>query len=113
MPAYAVNWGKYPALTSLPLITLIASLAYLSLQYPGVLSRRTYLGLIAMLLSAVLITGMVHSRALVILGILVLAWSIATGWQRLSKLLRVVTFLGVIAGIVLIIIYIRAQDIFG
>jgi hypothetical protein len=112
MPAYAVNWGKYPALASLPLITFVASLAYLSLQHQGVLSRRTHLGLTAILFSVVLITGMVHSRSLVILGIIVFAWSIATGWQRLSKLLRVVTFLVVLAGIGLMIMYIRTQDIF-
>jgi hypothetical protein len=81
MPAYAVNWGKYPALTSLPLITFVISLAYLSLLYKDVLSRRKRLWLIAILLSGILITGMVHSRSLVILGITAFAWMTVTGWQ--------------------------------
>ena len=113
MPAYAVNWGKYPALTSLPLITFVMSLAYLFLRHKDVLSRRRSLGLIAMLGLGILVTVFFHSRALVVLGILALAWITATRWQRLTKPLRVITFFAVLIGIVLIIMFVRTKDVFG
>ena len=113
MPAYAVNWGKYPALTSLPLITFVVTLAYLTLQYRDVLSRRKFLGLNAILFLGILITVIFHSRALVVFGIFSLAWIIVTGWQRLSKLLRVITFFATLTVIILMIMFIRTKDVFG
>ena len=47
------------------------------------------------------------------LGILALAWITATGWQRLTKPLRVLTFFAVLVGIVLIIMFVRTKDVFG
>jgi hypothetical protein len=113
MPAYAVNWGKYPALTSLPLIMAVVSLAYLTLRHKDVLSWRKYLGLNVFLLFGILITVFFHSRAIVIFGIFALAWLLVTGWQRLSKLWRVTTFFAVLTGIVLMIQFIRTRDVFG
>jgi hypothetical protein len=113
MPAYAVNWGKYPALTSLPLITFVSSLAYLSFRYKNVLPRRNYLWLNAILLAGILITGIAHSRSLVILGSMLLAWLLATGWQRLSKPLRLISFFAVLTGLILLILFIRTKDVFG
>ena len=113
MPAYAANWGKYPALTSLPLITFVMSLAYLFLRYRNVLPRRESLWLIAMLGLGLLVTVLFHSRALIVLGILAFAWIAATGWQKLTTLLRVITFLGVLTAIVLIIMFVRTKDVFG
>lgn len=113
MPAYAVNWGKYPALTSLPLIIFVISLAYLSHRYKDVLSRRKKLWLKAILLSGILITGLAHSRSLAVLGIIALAWVAVTGWQRLARLLRFVSFFAVITGTILIIMFLRTKDVFG
>lgn len=113
MPAYAVNWGKYPALSSLPLITIVMSLAYLSLRYRDVLSRGQYLGLSAILVLGVILTVLFHSRTIIVLGILALAWIAMAGWQRLSKLLRAITFFAILIGIVLIIMYVRTKDVFG
>jgi hypothetical protein len=113
MPAYAVNWGKYPALTSLPLITFVMSLAYLFVQYKDTLTRRQYLGLNSILLLGIIMTTLFHSRALVVIGILTLAWILAAAWQRLRRPLRLVTFLAILIGIVLIIMFLRTKDVFG
>lgn len=113
MPAYAVNWGKYPALTSLHLITLVASLAYLSLRYRDVLPWKNSLGLQAILVSGILVTGLAHSRSLPILAIAALAWLFVTGWQRLSKGLRLASFFAAITALVLLILFIRTKDVFG
>ena len=111
MPAYAVNWGKYPALTSLPLLMFVISLAYLTLRYKDVLPGRKTLGL--MIFLGILITVFFHSRALVVFGIFALTWLIGNAWQRLSKPLRFASFFALIIGIVLIVLYIRTKDVFG
>jgi hypothetical protein len=113
MPAYAVNWGKYPALTSLPLITFVMSLTYLLLRYRHSLSRRQSLGLCALLFLGILITVLFHSRAVIVLGILAVAWTIATGWQRLTLWLRGIAFFAALLGIGLIIMFVRTKDVFG
>jgi hypothetical protein len=69
-------------------------------------------------LNVILVLGIIttilfHSRALIVLGILALAWILATGWQRLTKLSRVITFLAILIGIVLLIMFVRTKDVFG
>ena len=113
MPAYAVNWGKYPALASLPLLTFVISLAYLTLRYRDVLSRRKHLGLNVLLVLSILITVLFHSRGLVVFGIFALVWLLVAGWQRLSKMWRMLTFFAALIGTVLLILFIRSKDIFG
>lgn len=113
MPAYAVNWGKYPALTSLPLITFVASLAYLSLRHRDAGSAGKRLWLSTLLVSGVLITGLVHSRSLIVLGIFAFAWIAVIGWQKLSMWLRIVSFSVVTLSLILVIRYIRTEDVFG
>jgi hypothetical protein len=113
MPAHAVDWGKYPALTSLALIAFTVSLAYLFIQHGKTLSSGKYLSLTVILLSAIAISGLTHSRSLVIFGIVILAWIIATLWQKRSKLSQMIFFSVVILGIITEIIFIRAKDVFG
>jgi hypothetical protein len=113
MPAHAVDWGKYPALTSLALTAFAMSLAYLFIQHRKTLSSGKYLSLNVILLSAIAISGLTHSRSLIIFGIVVLAWIIATLWQKLPKLSQMIFFSAVILGIITEIIFIRAKDVFG
>lgn len=113
MPAHAVDWGKYPALTSLALITFSVSLAYLSIQHRKTSSSGKYLSLIGILLSGMAISGLTHSRSLVIFGIAILAWMIATLWQKLPKLSQMIFFGAVILGFIAEIIFIRAKDVLG
>ena len=111
MPAYAANWGKYPALASLILIQFVLSLAYLAVQSRRPLSNRKNWALYAMLASGILISGFVHSRSLIVIGIAVLAWSIANWWRNLPRLPRAVVFLLLIVGILLETIFIQTQDV--
>jgi hypothetical protein len=113
MPAHAVDWGKYPALTSLALTTFAVSLAYLSIQYRKTFSSGKYLSLNGILLLAIAISGLTHSRSFVIFGIVILAWIVATLWQKLPKLLQLIFFGVVVLGIIAEIISIRAKDVFG
>ncbi|HEX5808729.1 MAG TPA: hypothetical protein VFY25_08705, partial [Anaerolineales bacterium] len=113
MPAYAVNWGKYPALSSLPLILFVLSLAYLSLRYRAVLSSRHHMGLNVLLLLSVLVAGFTHSRSLVVFAIFLLAWLIAIWWTGLSKGWRSLIFLTLLLGIAALAFYIDQKGIFG
>jgi len=111
MPAYAVNWGKYPAFASLILIQFVLSLAYLAARSRSILSNRKNWALYAMLASGILISGFVHSRSLVVISIVVLAWVMANWWRKLPKLPRSLVFFLLIIGIVLEIIFIQTQDV--
>jgi hypothetical protein len=113
MPAYTVNWGKYPALTSLSLIAFILSLAYLAIRYRSVLSPGKYAGVVLLLLSGMLITVFVHSRTLIIFGMMALTWLTLSGWYRLPKVPQVLSFCALLAGILLEINYIRTKDVLG
>jgi hypothetical protein len=95
------------------MIAFVLSLAYLAIRYKAVLSPRNYGGVVALLVSGIAITGFIHSRSLVIFGMIALAWIMVTGWYRLPRLPRVVLFCAVILGIILEIIFIRAKDVFG
>jgi hypothetical protein len=113
MPAYAVNWGKYPALTSLPLITFVISLAYRTLTETDTLSRGKSRGSMILLGLSTLVTVLFHSRAVVVFGIVALAWILAARWQRLSKLWGGVIFFTTLIALVLIILFIGTKEIFG
>jgi hypothetical protein len=78
MPAHAVDWGKYPALTSLLSIAFVLSLAYLSVQHRSALSPGKYLSLHGILFFALSVSVFIHSRSLVIFGIVALAG----GWHN-------------------------------
>jgi hypothetical protein len=111
MPAHAVDWGKYPALMSLGLIPIVCGLAYLLSLKATTFSVQKRWSLYGMLGVAVFLTTFVHSRSLIVLGIVALAWSLSRKWGRLPQgpkhsiflLLLVILFLG--------IFFIQRQDI--
>jgi len=111
MPAHAVDWGKYPALTSVALIPFVLSLAYLIARYKNTLSLQKRWALYILLAVAILISGFIHSRSLVIYGIVFIAWIITTWQQKLSSRQQVVMFFIVIVAIVLEIIFIQQHNV--
>ncbi len=113
MPAHAVDWGKYPALTSVGLIPFVFSLAYLLSQYKNTVSPQKRWALYSLLGIGILVSGFVHSRSLVIFGITFLAWIIATWQQKLPARQRGILFLIVMVAVILEIIYIQKQDVLG
>lgn len=111
MPAHVLDWGKYPALTSLMLIQFVLSLAYLLFRYRSVLSRQKVLGLIAILAAGSLASVFAHSRSLVIFGIVLIACGIAAWWKKLTRAPQVLVFVMVIGGIVWEIIFVQSHDV--
>jgi hypothetical protein len=111
MPAHVLDWGKYPALTSLALIQFVLSMAYLLVRYMDALSLRRYWGLIAILAVGSLASIFAHTRSLVIFGIVLIAWVIATWWRRLPHGPQLLALCLVILGIILEIIFIQTHDV--
>ena len=111
MPAYAVNWGKYPAVASLIVIQFVLSVVYLAIQSREALSPRKNWALYGLLGLGILISGFFHTRSLVVIGIVILAWVTARWWQNLPRLPRSLVFCMLILGILLEIIFIQTQAI--
>jgi hypothetical protein len=109
MPAYALNWGKYPAVTSLALIPFVLSIAYLAAQSQNELTKQKKWILHTVLGCAIAIGGILHSRSLVVIAIAVLAWFIAGKWQTLPTLPRRLVLYAVLLGILLIGVFIQRQ----
>lgn len=75
MPAFAVNWGKYPALSALLPFGFVLSLMYIGAE--SSLSRVALRRVGWMLIAGALTAILTHSRTLILLVFSVLAWSLA------------------------------------
>jgi hypothetical protein len=111
MPAYAINWGKYPAIASLALIPFVLSIAYLLARSRDTLTREKQRALTVIFAAGVLISVFFHSRALVVIGIAILAWLVARAWQDLPRLPRALVFCTLLLGIIIEIIFIQRQEV--
>jgi hypothetical protein len=85
MPAHAVNWGKYPALMSLGLIPFTISLAVLIRRHANGLSASKRWLAYGALAASVLLTLLTHSRSVIALGMILLAWAVATRLEKSSS----------------------------
>ena len=113
MPAHAMDWGKYPALMSVGLLPFVLSLGYLLAHTKNTLSPQKRWALSLLLGAGVFVSGFMHSRSLVIIGIALLAWTIAAWQQKLPVLQRTLMFFIVMSTVILGIIYIQKQDVLG
>lgn len=84
MPAHLMNWGKYPALLSLFPMLFAFSLAYIGVR--GGENRKPTLFPFALAIS---ISFLVHSRALIVFGAMLIAAVITNGWARLQTSYRI------------------------
>lgn len=84
MPAYAVNWGKYPALYSLPAILFCLHAAYAAGRAEGG-SRRALEVLSAV---AALSAFVLQTRAIILIGMAIAAWWLGGLWVRQSRVAR-------------------------
>jgi hypothetical protein len=80
MPSHALNWGKYPAVFSLPVVLFTLNTAYLAAkrESPPVKSRM----LPAMTVAAGCVAFFIHTRSIIVLGVIILAWIMAKWWQH-------------------------------
>ncbi len=107
MPAYAVNWGKYPAIASLLPLEFVLCIAYLTVQAPK--SRKwALLTLCGLGIGA---ATFVHSRALILVGFVCISGLSATGWQRLPKRVRGIVFCLAAGGLALVVAQVESQPV--
>lgn len=113
MPAHAVDWGKYPALASMALFPFILSLAYLVMKNRNILSSRQYWSMNAVLLVGIVVSIFLHSRSLILFGIVALAVITVYLWQKISVLPQLLVLAVFLAGVVLEIAFIQTKGILG
>lgn len=109
MPAHAVNWGKYPALMSLGLISFVLSIAYVLYKNHQALSAQKWVTAYSVLALGVVITVITHSRALVILAMVCVAWVGATRWQGLTRSWRITLVIIVLSFLALAMLSLQQQ----
>jgi hypothetical protein len=107
MPAYAVNWGKYPALTSIIPFGFVLCSLYLVRYSP----KRSRWMLIIMLGLSILVSTFIHTRSLILIIIVLISIAIATGWRRLPRLLQFVVFCLAIGGLLTLVFIIQSKPI--
>ena len=111
MPAHAVNWGKYPALMSLTLLPFILSLACWLTQNWTEFAPPQKRILCATLGFSIVTSILLHSRSLIVLAVVCLAWMIAAWQRRLSFITRSIIFMTVFAILLVEVFMIHRQAV--
>jgi hypothetical protein len=99
MPGFAVNWGKYPALTGLLALEIVLTIAYSISPKKSGRNQLLYIGL---LLSAVLVSTLFHTRTLIVIAISIVSWLIAGKIRILPKSFQVFLLGILLAGILVL-----------
>ncbi len=79
MPIHALNWGKYPALSSLLALQFALGLAFLAARH---LPRRERWSLLALAGAAAFAAVLMHTRSLVFMGLAGVSFLAAHFWQQ-------------------------------
>jgi hypothetical protein len=86
MPAFAANWGKYPALFSLPLAIGALTLALMALETTEDAEAQRRLWILSVIMTVV--ASLVHTRALVIILAAAAAFALSRRLWRLPTVAR-------------------------
>lgn len=113
MPAHAMDWGKYPALTGIALLPFILSSAYLLYENTDGLSPRKFLSLSGILVVGATIAVFLHSRVLIVLAIVALTWLLTYVWQKLPSVLKILVLLVVLFVLMYETFFIQTKGILG
>ncbi|HKJ39918.1 MAG TPA: hypothetical protein VJ972_14165, partial [Anaerolineales bacterium] len=111
MPSHVVDWGKYPALMSLVMSLLVICLAYVSLRDRGVSHARKRTILYGVLGTSLLVTAFMHSRAILFLGTVAIAWIISIWWHGLPQLQKQFILFFLLIVVMLEIIFIQRYSV--
>ena len=108
MPQHLMNWGKYPALLSLAIISFVLCMAYLAFRgNPHSYPRKYSLILLGI---GILASILIHSRTIVLYAILGIASVALLIWKRQRSSIRVLTILFVLGLIVIEIVFSRSDS---
>jgi hypothetical protein len=113
MPAHAMDWGKYPALTGIALLPFVLSAACLLFQNIDSLSRRKFLSLSTILVLAAAVSVFLHSRVVIVLAIVALIWALTYLWQQLQGVWKILVLLIAMFALIYEIFLIPTKGILG
>jgi hypothetical protein len=113
MPAHAMDWGKYPALTGIALLPFVLSAAYLLFHNIDSLSRRKFLSLSTILVLAAAVSVFLHSRVVIVLAIVALIWALTYLWQQLQGVWKILVLLIAMFALIYEIFLIQTKGILG
>ena len=99
MPAHAVNWGKYPALLSLLLIQFTLGAASIKNRW--------------LLTLAALASVLIHTRAIILLTIFVIAWVFSAKWMDQPRNRRILFFALTMTMLGMTILLIERNQVLG
>ncbi len=99
MPAHVLNWGKYPALFGVPVVLFTVAAAYLSNVGADAGHGRRGLQVLAAVGACVAV--LIHTRSLILLGILLMAWLFSGLWLGRPPIQRRLAIGVVVAGLVM------------
>ena len=108
MPGFAVNWGKYPAITGLLTFELVVSTAYFVFQ--GKKPRNRFMWYILLALG-VFISTFVHTRTLVVFIISFISWLAAQCIAALSRKNQYSLLALLIAGVLIFGFFIQKEPL--
>jgi len=111
MPAHAVDWGKYPALMSVGFIPFVFCLVCLLFKNDPVSPYWNKWVLYGFIGFNVFATVISHSRSLIVLCIVLLAWKMSVWWRKLHQIPKRLTFFFLLAIFILEAILIEHHDI--
>jgi hypothetical protein len=113
MPAHAMDWGKYPALTGIALLPFVLSAAFLLFQNIDSLSPRKFLSLSTILVLAATVSVFLHSRVVIVLAVAALTWALTYLWHKLPGGWKILVLVIAIFALIYEIFFIQIKGILG
>jgi len=108
-PAHAINWGKYPALTSILAFEIVICGFYLAAQ---AIKQRRWFTFCFVGMSIVLST-FIHTRSLILISFAILSGIIAQGWSRSNRVVRFISFFLLITVLAALVFIARTKPVLG
>ncbi|MBK9206869.1 MAG: hypothetical protein IPL71_00605 [Anaerolineales bacterium] len=109
MPAYAVNWGKYPALTSLIILQFVLNIGYATFRFN--LSPSTQWKKYILPGLGIAAAGLIHTRSVLVIGIVFAAWIIAKWWLNSPKWIQLLLLFLTLGGFLAEYFLIQSSDV--
>ena len=99
MPGFAVNWGKYPALSGLLALEIVLSMTYFISKNRPSRNQITWVGI---LLLEIIVSTLFHSRTLVVIVFSFASWFVASKIQTLPNTSQYVSLGMLLSGLIIL-----------
>lgn len=107
MPAFSINWGKYPALTSIICLEFVLCNLYLVAQS----EKRQRWVVIGLLSLSILVSTLIHTRAIILILMALISIFFASAWLKLSQRIRNLVFCLAACGLSAVVYIIQSRPI--